>query len=137
MPGPLMLVAIAISCSSEVGVDKLLEPLLAARDGLRLDALLLDPVRQVGEAALALEDGAALGSVPAGVAGVEPLGELAVLDHPLGDEQRPGAQVHRPGMGGDQVVGGDRLAAQLGVEVEAAAAEATALHDLVERERDL
>ena len=59
--------------------------------------------------------------------------ERAVHDHPLGNQQRVRTQVHRAGVGDDQIIGGDRLAAQLRVEVEAPRREAATLENIVER----
>ena len=55
----------------------------------------------------------------------------------LGDEQAAGAGIHRADMGMQQVVRVDRLAADLGVEVEAAGGEAAGLQDLVAGQRHL
>ena len=97
----------------------------------------MDVVGQIVERTLAGEDGPAFLALPAGVAVRDEGVELAVLDDLLGDQQAAGAGVHRADMGDQQIVGIERLAADLGVEVEAALAEAAGLEDVVGGERHL
>ena len=106
---------------------------------LRLDALPLDPARQVGEAMrLPVRMARPSRLVPAGVAAFDPLGERAVLDHLLGDEQRPRAQVHRRRHGrASRSSGSIDWRRSLASKLRPPRGEAAALHDLVERERDL
>ena len=82
----------------------------------------------------AVEDGPAERAVPARVALLERLREGPALEEVGRDEQRPGERVDAADVGVEQVGPVRALAAQLGVEVEAAGREPAAPQDLVERQ---
>ena len=105
-------------------VDQPLQIFLPAALRLRVELLLVDVVGEVVEALLAGKNVLAELALPAGIAVVDELLQRAVLDDRLGVEQRPRRRVHRADMRVEQVVGLDRLAADLGVEVHAAGLEA-------------
>src|SRR5207249_4790974 len=92
---------------------------------------------EVDEACLAPEDRPSERTVPARIASSQRLRERLGLDHVGRDEQALGERVDAFDVGMEQVAPADALAAQLGVEVEAAGREAAGLHDLVDREREL
>ncbi len=118
-------------------VDQILEILLLSGDRLWLQAFPLHFSRQVFQRALAFEDRLAFRAVPASVAAFDMVGELAVLDHLGRHQQAAGADVHAADMGVEQVVGIEGLAADLGIEVQAAGGEAAAFQDVIKRKADL
>src|SRR6476660_1335821 len=118
-------------------VDGALELLLASGDGLRIDLAGRDPGLQRGERLSPVQDRGSQGSVPARVALVTRLREGLALEQLGGDQEGPRERVDAADVGVEQVVPVGALAAQLGVEVEAAGPEATALEDLVDRQGEV
>src|SRR6185369_12841162 len=94
-------------------------------------------VGELRQVDLAAEDALAELAVPAGIALLDQLGELAALDHRGGEQKAAGADIHAADMGVEEVGGIDALTTDLGVEIDAAGPEAAVLEAHVERQRGL
>src|SRR5690242_17849918 len=112
-------------------VDQVLEIFLAAGAWLWIDVLLFDAGGDLLEAALAREHRLGLLVLPAGIAVGEELVVGAVFDQPSRALEAAGQRVEPADMAVHQVDRIERLATDLGVEVEAAIAEAAILEDLI------
>src|SRR5688572_2413664 len=120
----------------DVPGDEVLELFLAPAHGRRLTGVERPPV-EVGQAVLTGKQLLAVGRVPSGVPVVAERVELARLDDRRRRQQRSRHRVHPADVGVEQIVTGDRLATQLGVEVEAAGGEPATPQDLEHAERHL
>ena len=100
---------------------------LTSRTRLRIEAARERPVSKVGERALPGEDGATLRASPSRVALGERGREHPAIEHVGRGKERACAGIHRADMGVDQIVRIDRLASDLGVEIETARRETAAL----------
>ena len=130
-------VSAQISIRSETTRQHRLEILLFAGTRLRRDVAGDGAVGDLSEGALARQDGFAFGAVPTGVTLVDEVGERAVGDELLGVQQRAGRDVDRADMRLDEIDRIDRLAADLGVEVEPAGREAAVAQNLVQHQGQL
>src|SRR5688572_15108281 len=102
---------------SEVTIGQVLEELLAAALGQRLEVLVQDELGEVGQAGLTLQDALPELSLPAGVALTDDGLELAVVDHLLRGEQAAGERIEATDVGVEEVLGVDAGTPDLGVEV--------------------
>src|SRR3954452_14917892 len=104
--------------SLDIPVHHAFEIFLPARTRLRIQADIDRALGELSERAAAGENRLGLLAIPAGIACGERRGERPGLQHLVGRDQRAGAGVHRADMGMQQIVGIDRLPANLGVEVQ-------------------
>src|SRR5262245_787910 len=122
--------------SLQVLLDQVLEEFLTSRTRLRIDAFFEDVIAEVGEARLSAEDLLAELAVPARIAVLDVLLELAVGHHLLGDEHTASEHIHASDVRVKEIRRVDALTPQLGVEVHTAAREAARRENLVANERD-
>src|SRR5690606_14792922 len=105
--------------------------------GLRVEVLLFDARGDLFETALARKHCFGLALLPAGIAGVEGLLVGAVLEDRGRSLEAARENIERVILALSEVEGVERLTAHLGVEVEAAIAQAAILQDLDEGQRHL
>src|SRR6202521_555333 len=120
-----------------IPINQIFQIFLTARHGRYVLVGRQDALRQRLERSLTRQDVLPEGGPPSGITILQFLRQTSVLDHALGGEERSCTDIHPADMAMEQIDRVDRLASYLGIEVEPTGREATALQDVVHRERRL
>src|SRR5450432_1249516 len=112
--------------SSQVLIDQIFQSFLPPGTRLRVEPLLKHVLRQVAQAQLTAQNALAELLLLTGVALVDHACQLAVRQHALGNQERASQRIDAADVRMKQILRIHALAPELGVEIHAAGAEASA-----------